>query len=275
MDNVSFDDQLRAVGINLVAIQAGKTQGLFEIVIADDIGVFAADNVFRVKHYTKEIIIRYFKDRQTVFMTKPFLDPPVVVCGQAFNHSISRMESTDNAFTDSGDPDGISQLARFLMAGLVKHARGLTALCSPTVNCYRRLHGPSSPCTASASDDDNDQTSAFSHENKGAVNAVIENRLPGGSANPYIVLAATVAARLAGIIRKYPQQDLGVDVLLPKSLSEALDALERDEVLVEALGEEFLQLFIRNKREFEVDVFKDGLTDESIAKERKMYLKMF
>jgi len=159
-------------------------------------------------------------------MKKPFLDTPV--CCQAFNHSISEIEKVCTAFIDSNDPDGISQVARYWMAGLEKHARGLTALCSPTVNCYRRLNVPFSPCTASVSMDDNDKTTAFSHQCKGSVHAFVENRLPSGSANPYIVLAATVAAGLAGITNIYSPPESGAVVLLPKNLSEALDALEED-----------------------------------------------
>jgi len=103
----------------------------------------------------------------------------------------------------------------------------------------------------------------------------VQNCLPGGSANPYIVLAATVAAGLAGITNKYPSPERDVDVLLPKSLSEALNALEEDEVLVKALGVEFVQRFISMKRDFEVDVFPGGLTDETIGEEQDMYLEMF
>jgi len=108
------------------------------------------------------------------------------------------------------------------------------------------------------------------------VNAFVENRLPGGSANPYIVLAATVAAGLTGITNKYPPQEQDVDMpLLPKSLSEALDALEGDEVLVKALGVKFVESFVRNKREFEVNVLTGGLTSKSIEKKKEMYGKMF
>jgi len=101
------------------------------------------------------------------------------------------------------------------------------------------------------------------------------NRLPGGSANPYIVMAATVAAGLAGIENKYTLQESDVYVLLPQSLSEALDALEEDKVLVKALGKEFVRRFISMKREFEVNVFQGGLTDQSIREEQDMYLNMF
>jgi len=156
------------------------------------------------------------------------------------NHSI---DGKNNVLADSAAADGISQVARYWLAGLVKQARGLTALCCPTVNCYRRLHGPSAPCRSSVSRDDNDQTSSLSLKSTGMADTVVINRLPGGSANPYNVMAATVAAGLAGIQNKYPPQERDVEVLLSKSLSEALDALEKDEVLVKALGVEFIQRF--------------------------------
>jgi len=108
-------------------------------------------------------------------------------------------------------------------------------------------------------------------KNAGTPAAVVENRLAGGAANPYIVMAATVAAGLAGITNKYTLPKRAVNALLPTSLSEALDALEKDKVLVKALGREFVQCFVRHKREFEVEV----LTGGSITEEVNMYLKLF
>jgi len=131
------------------------------------------------------------------------------------------------------------------------------------------------PFRATASPDFNDRTCSFRLRNTDTTGAYITNRLPGGSANPYIVLAATVAAGLAGITNKYPLQEQDSDVpLLPKSLSEALDALEKDEVLVKALGVEFIRRFVSVKREFEVNVFSEVLTDESIKQEQDMYLDL-
>jgi len=273
LNNIGLPVQLHAAGIKVKKVRAGKTHDLFEIPTKYDVGIDAADNVFRAKHFIKEIINQYCVDQQAVFMTKPSLDTSV--CGQAFKHSIYVLNTIDIGFLDCKETDGISQVARYWLAGLVKHARGLTALCSPTANCYRRLHGPSAPCKASVSTDDNDWTYSFRLKYAGTADTFVENRLPGGSANPYIVLAATVAAGLAGIKHKYPRPDPDVEILLPTNLPEALDALEEDQELVKALGEEFIHSFIRNKREFEVDVLKEGLTDDSIEKERNMYMKLF
>jgi len=164
-------------------------------------------------------------------------------------------------------------VARYWLAGLVKQARGLTALCCPIVNCYRRLHSLSAPCKASASMDINDQNCSFhlKYVSTPSRPTCVQNRLPGVSANLYIVLAATVAAGLAGITNKYcsPERDVEVP-LLPKSLAEALDALERDEVLLKALGVEFVRSFISMKRKFEVDVFPGWFSDETIGEEQDM-----
>jgi len=247
--------------------------------------------MFRVKHYTKDITQSLYeqvlgtakevttqnvgKKIQAVFMTKPVLDNLSCGSGQQFNHALWCKDSMDNAFSDSADVDGISQVARYWLTGLVKHARGLTALCSPTVNCYRRLHGPSAPCKAVSSLYAFDQTASFRVNGAGTSYTFVENRLPGGSANPYIVFAGTVAAGLAGITNEYPPPKPGEELLLPKSLSEALDALEADQVLVNALGVDFVEWFVRNKREFEVNVLTGALTDESIKKEQSMYWNMF
>ena len=74
----------------------------------------------------------------------------------------------------------------------MKHAGALTALCSPTVNCYRRLH---SPWAADKEDWGlDDRFTSFRVKNYSKEATYVENRIPSGSCNPYVVLAATVAA---------------------------------------------------------------------------------
>jgi len=71
-NNVRFAEQLHKAGVNVIEIRKRNALGLFEIMLAYDVGLKSADDVFRAKHFTKEIINRYFKDQQAIFMTKPF-----------------------------------------------------------------------------------------------------------------------------------------------------------------------------------------------------------
>jgi len=107
-----------------------------------------------------------------------------------------------------------------------------------------------------------------------ARNTYIENRLPSSAANPYVVMAATVAAGIDGIVNRL---ELPVDTKekLVSTLPEALSALEADQVMCEALGEEFIRWFLTVKREVEiakVDKAKEDGKDE-MEVERELYFK--
>jgi glutamine synthetase len=152
----------------------------------------------------------------------------------------------------------------------------LTALCSPTVNCYRRLHTIFAPSSA---DWGIDHRLAMIRTKVGHPKATyFENRIPGGSCNPYLVLAATIAAGIDGIVKKLecpPSKSATSDsVKLPESLSEAIEALENDDVIREALGDEFVRWFVLLKRQSEIDKIRK-IVEESrrsgIDVERELY----
>ena len=82
----------------------------------------------------------------------------------------------------------------------------------------------------------------------------MENRMPSGASNIYLALAATVAAGIDGIKNKIEPPPPGptTDNPLPYKLEEALEALENDEPIVKALGEQFVEWFITEKRATEL-----------------------
>jgi len=255
-------------------ISIGRSDYQFQLTLSRLAGIDAGDEMFRAKQHIKEFTAKRICttsfDPEAIFMTKP--DAETCSNGLHFSHSIRSLftdgEKMKSEFHDPIGVHGLSEVGRYWLAGLVKHAGGFTALCNPTVNCYRRLRDPDAPRTASWSF--GDRTSAFHLKHKIPNETYVKNRLPGGSANPYIVLAATVAAGMAGIKNKYPPPQSDEELPLPQSLSEALCALEMDKVLVEALGEEFIHSFISIKRKYEVDV----LTKDSIEEEQEMYWEM-
>jgi glutamine synthetase len=179
------------------------------------------------------------------------------MCGNGahFNCSVWDATGATNLFADPTKDDGVSDFARHWVAGLLKHADALTALLCPTVNCYRRLQGPWAPSLAGWGFDDRHATFRIkkSYEND---DIYVENRLPSGLANPYISLAANIAAGLDGVLNKLelpPAVNGGASG--PRILSDleaALQALEGSTAMREALGEDFVEYYCCLKREGDI-----------------------
>jgi glutamine synthetase len=174
-------------------------------------------------------------------------------------------KKTANLFYDAIDPRGLklSKMAYHFLAGLLTHARALTAVCAPTVNSYKRLVVGRSLSGATWAP----AYIAYGDNNRTACIRIpggrIEMRLPDGSANPYLASAAILAAGLDGIERKLdPGEPLNENLyelsakelkrrkigLLPQNLNEAIDALEADAVVKAGLGADLASEFINLKR---------------------------
>lgn len=271
--------QLRDSGVDIATLQTEYGPGQFEMVLHPSYGIRSADRMFKLRDGVKAI--SHGMGRVATFMTRP--DPEGTGCasGMHFNHSLwsTQSQSRVNRFHDPKDPDGLSQVARHWLAGLVKHSRALTALCSPTLSCYRRLFNPFAPSKGRWGI--GDRTAAFRVKNLGASETYIENRLPSSAANPYLVLAGTVAAGIDGIVNRLECPAVGQEkedeqeasLALPRSLEEALTCLEEDDVMKEALGEEFIRWFTAIKRSCEVDKMKGIDFDSRVAYnlERNLY----
>src|SRR5579872_3024727 len=197
------------------------------------------------------------------FMPKPFAH--LTGNGAHFHTSLADVGSRKNLFLDQSDPLGLSQLARWFMGGLLRHARGLSVIIAPLVNSYKRLirGAPRSGATW-----------APVYVTYGASNRTQMIRIPGpgrleiravdGAANPYLACAAMLAAGLDGIenqidpghpnhdnLYEMPEEELRRREIsfLPTTLREALDCFENDEVLQQALGKDYAAYYIRVKRE--------------------------
>src|SRR3989440_4613240 len=184
------------------------------------------------------------------FMPKPFAH--LTGNGAHFHMSLWDVEKDTPLFEDPSDAFGLSGLAYHFIGGLEAHAPAVAAVTAPTVNSYKRLivGSPRSGATWAPvyiSYGRNNRTQMLRLPGPGRV----EDRTVDGSANPYLAAAVLLAAGLDGIANKIdpgrrndrnmyeiPLEQLkreGVQ-LLPNTLSEALDALERDEVIMDALG---------------------------------------
>ncbi len=196
------------------------------------------------------------------FMPKPFGNRT----GSGMHMHISMAnESTPNLFADDADEHGLglSRMGYHFLGGLLEHARVLAALSAPSVNSYKRLvvgRALSGATWAPA-------YISYGDNNRTAMVRIpygrLELRLADSSCNPYLAGAAMVAAGLDGIERELdpgaPQNvnfyELGVEELtkrkiklLPQTLGEALDELERDAFFAATLGPEFIGEFLEVKR---------------------------
>jgi len=243
----SMGEGLSAAGVDVIALHNEHSPGQFEIATGTKFGIESADQMFTLKEAVKEMSLMH--GWQATFMTKPAMGRPGWSNSMQFSGSL--WADGKNAFHDP-ETHRLSAIGRHWVAGLLKHGAALTALVAPTVNCYRALHGPLAPDRADCG-----------WENRNAMLRIvttsprttyIENRLPTSAANPYIVLAATVAAGIDGLVNRLelPSDSADRGEVLPSSLSEALSALESDNVLCEAFGEEFIRWFVSLKRELEI-----------------------
>jgi glutamine synthetase len=197
------------------------------------------------------------------FMPKPFAH--LTGNGAHFHMSIWDSQDQDNLFLAPQDVNGLSQLAYWFIGGLLAHAKALAAVTNPLVNSYKRLiRGvPRSGATWApvyVTYGGNNRTQMLRIPAPGRV----ENRIVDGAANPYLACTAVLAAGLDGIARRLdpgqrndqnlyevPEAELrqrGIG-FLPTTLSEALDHLERDKVITEALGADYAAYYLQVKRD--------------------------
>jgi len=241
---------MSAVGVDIITSNAEYGPGQMEINFAPASGITAADHAFTFKNGVKEIAQR--NGYMASFMTKPYADQSANGCH--YHHSLIDAKTGRDAF-NGGQVDQLSDVARWWLGGQIAHARALTALVSPTVNCAKRYKLWSFAPTNATWGIEN-RTVGFRMKSLGSNSAHIENRLPGGGSNPYLVMVGVLAAGLDGLKNhtEPPTETMGIAygltgvTDLPTRLEDALDALEADSAMRSALGEELVKLFVAVKR---------------------------
>jgi glutamine synthetase len=166
------------------------------------------------------------------------------------------------------DPDGeLSLIARRMMAGVLEHAPALVAFCNPTVNAYKRL-GPDTMAPYRANWGYDNRTTFVRIPPERGAGSRIEVRIGDGAANPYVMIAAILAAALDGLSRQLvcPPHSEGWSYtdesrpVLPMSLTDSLNAMRADTFLVGILGEPFVKAFETLKRD-EVRRYEEAVED--------------
>jgi len=252
---------MSAVGVDIITSNAEYGPGQMEINFAPSLGITAADHAFTFKNGVKEVAQR--NGYMASFMTKPYTEQSANGCHH--HHSLVDLKTGRNLF--AGQADSLTEACRWWLGGQIAHAAALCALAAPTINCGKRYKLFSFAPTNATWGIEN-RTTGFRIKNPGRQSAHIENRLPCGSSNPYLVLAAVLAAGLDGLKNKIepPAQTEGIaygltDVTdLPTRLEQSLDALEADPEMRARLGEEFIKLFVAVKRH-EINKAKAAIVD--------------
>jgi len=251
------------VDLPLESVNSEYDNGQFELTLVYSDALTAADEAFLFKVMAKEIAAA--RGMHLTFMGKPINDR-----GGSGLHVNLSMEDGDgnNALSDPDAEDGLSELARAMIAGMLHHHVGMTALVAPTVNAYKRLQ-PGSLCGYWAN---------WGYDHRGVTVRVppargqgvrLEHRVGDGSATPHQAIAAVLTAARLGYEKGYELpavetldciERASTDVTTPPSLSHALDALEADTDLVEAFGPAYIDGFVTVKRA-EWDRYQRWTTD--------------
>ncbi|MCB1271491.1 MAG: glutamine synthetase family protein [Microthrixaceae bacterium] len=216
-----------------------------------------ADNVMALRMIVREVAMS--EGIYATFMPKPMEG----VQGSGMHTHMSLWSADANAFHDPESADGLSDVARSFIAGVLAHANETTAVTNQLVNSYKRLvAGFEAPVNISWAH--NDRTALVRvpvpKRNKEARGTRIEYRALDPACNPYLAFSVVLAAGLQGVARGYELGEESVAALheeaarshstglLPANLSEALDAMESSALVRDTLGEHIFEWFLRNKR---------------------------
>ncbi|HVF31600.1 MAG TPA: glutamine synthetase family protein [Acidimicrobiales bacterium] len=251
---------LEDMGIPVEYSQHEDAPSQHEIDLRHTDALSMADTVMTARLIVKEIAQE--KGVHATFMPKPLAG----VQGSGMHTHFSLFRGDENAFSDEGDPDGLSATAKGFIAGVLTHAREMTAVTNQWVNSYKRLvTGYEAPTAVAWARNNRSAIVNVPHPKKGRVEATrIEYRAPDPSCNPYLAFAVVLAAGMQGIEKGYELPEPATQNLyelsaadrtatglsaLPGSLAEAVDLMEGSDLMADALGAHVFEWFLRNKRD--------------------------
>ena len=216
-----------------------------------------ADHFATLRFVVRTIAVRH--GLVATFMPKPLYGR----AGSGMHTHQSLFAKGKNAFADPKGPVQLSDVGRSYIGGLLRHARGYCAVTNPLVNSYKRLvPGYEAPINVSWSTQNVSPLIRVPAQRGEATRC--ENRMPDPSANPYLAFAVQLAAGLDGIRERIdPGEPVNKNIArmsyrerrryriddLPRDLHEALDYLEKDPIVREALGDHIYERYLDAKRE--------------------------
>ena len=248
---------LQAMGFQVEAAHHEVAPGQHEIDFRYDDVLTTADSVSTFRFVVKHVATR--NGVHATFMPKPIYG----INGSGMHTHQSLFSNGTNLFYDERGQWQLSELCLHYIGGLLRHAKGFCAITNPLVNSYKRLvPGYEAPTNI-----------AWSERNRSPLVRVpaargvatrVELRMPDPAANPYLALAVMLRAGLDGIEKKMDpgppvnkniykmshreRRHLRIDEL-PGNLSEALDAMEKDDLVLDTLGEHIVRHFVEAKRD--------------------------
>ena len=240
------------------------TAGQAEIDMRYDTLLRTADNVTLYKYIVKNTAWEVGKT--VTFMPKPIFEDN----GSGMHTHQSLWKDGETLMFDEGGYAGLSDLARWYIGGLLKHARAVLAFAAPTTNSYHRLvPGFEAPVNLVYSSRNRSAAIRIPQYSQAPAAKRIEFRCPDPAANPYLSFAAMLMAGLDGVQNRIePHAPVDKDIYdlppaelmglpsVPGSLDEALDALEADHDFLLQGGvftESLIDAYLLYKREHEVD----------------------
>jgi len=271
---------LEEMGLDVEASHHEVAQGQHEINFEYADALTTADNVGTFRTVVRAIAAQH--DLHATFMPKPI---PRINGSGMHTHISLFTEDGENAFHDEDDEFDLSETAKQFTAGILDHAPALAAVTNPTVNSYKRLvPGYEAPVYVAWSDRNR---SALIRKPAARVPAAsrIEARFPDPSCNPYLAFAVLIHAGLDGVERgldcddpvreniyefdEAKREEYGITTL-PSNLGEAIDALEADDLVLNALGDHVAEKFLEAKQS-EYDDYRVDVSDWELDR----YLETF
>lgn len=251
-------ESLESMGISVEFSHHEGAPGQQEIDLRYADAMTMADNIMSLRYVVKEVA-RY-QGVFASFMPKPFPQYP----GSAMHTHFSLFEGETNAFHDPNQPNQMSQVGQSFVAGVLKHAPEITAVCCQSVNSYKRLvMGEEAPTAVSWGQANRSALIRIpNYSLRRSTSQRMEFRLPDSATNPYLMFAVVLAAGLEGIRAGYelpPEAEEDVSYLsaaerralgytdLPLSLEAARAVMESSDLVAQALGEHVFEFFLRNK----------------------------
>jgi glutamine synthetase len=259
---------LERMGISVEFSHHEGAPGQQEIDLRYADALSTADNIMSFRLAMKEVALD--QGVYATFMPKPFTEFP----GSGMHTHMSLFEGDRNVFHEPGAQFQLSKLGRAFIAGLLRHAAEITAVCNQWVNSYKRLWGGTERIAGAGGEAP--AYVCWGHNNRSALIRVpmykpqkgnatrIEFRSIDPACNPYLAFALILAAGLQGIEADYElppgaeddvwaltsaeRRALGIEPL-PQNLSDACNVMQRSELVAETLGEHVFDFFLRNKRE--------------------------
>ncbi len=258
---------LHGAGVKMENTKGEACAGQAEVNVQYGDALEMADNHSIVKNGVKEIA--FLNDRAVTFLAKWSHD---AAGSSSHIHQSLVSKEGEPVFFDADQPNGMSAMMQSYLAGLLAHAEETTFFLAPYVNSYKRfIAGTFAPTKIVWSVDN--RTAGYRVVAPDSKNVRVECRVGGSDLNPYLAIAAQLAAGIAGIENKLKLEDAFTGDAyhhesgreIPSTLLQAAEALKDSSMLRDAFGSEVIDHYVR-AAEWELEDFSRKVTDYEVQR---------